>query len=467
MRDGLETIAPDQVEVLPHSIEAEQALLGVILWENEALWQVAGWLRAEHFYDPTHGRLFERAASMIQAGKLADVVKLKAFAEEDEGLKELGGGGYLLDLVREAPEPVTIKDYADMVVGLSQRRALIAACQSGVAKARAEDGDEPDAIVEAVSSELFKLAETKASGGLESFADAMDEWIAMAEAAYKSGKGISGVPTGLRSLDTKLGGLAPSDLIILAGRPSMGKSALALNIAINAAKAGHSVGLFSLEMSAAQLAGRQLAAWTGISTQDARSGNMGAAQAAEMRSARERMASLPLRIDDTGGISPSSLTARCRRMKRTHGLDLIIIDYLQLMRIPSSRENRVQEVSEITAALKTLAKELNVPVLALSQLSRQVEQREDKRPQLSDLRESGSIEQDADVVMFCYREAYYHERLEPKAGTEEWLAWEDTMKDIANQAEVIIGKQRHGPIGTVKLSFTPETTQFADLEEGR
>ncbi|PWE17359.1 replicative DNA helicase [Marinicauda salina] len=472
----------DEGHAPPHNIDAEQAFLGALLYENEIYHRVADWLRPEHFYDPLHGRIYEAASQLITRGSLADAVVLKSRFERDEGLKEIGGPIYLVDLMREAPEPASAPEYARLVYDLALRRALIS-LGSEISKTAtdAETDTHANALIEQAERSLFQLAESgTASKGFMAFHEALGESVEMAAAAYKRGGGLSGISSGLNSLDAKLGGLHRSDLIILAGRPSMGKSSLALNIAFAVARAhqaeelpdgtlrtanGGVVGFFSLEMSAEQLATRLIADFTGIPGYHIRQGKIDAAQYEDIREAVGEIQHTPLFIDDTGGLSIGALAARARRLKRTHGLDVIVVDYLQLITSSNTRsDSRVQEVSEITQALKALAKELDVPVIALSQLSRQVEQRDDKKPQLSDLRESGSIEQDADVVMFVYREAYYLERQEPKEGTEEHLKWEDEMREIRKLAEVIIGKQRHGPIGTVKLAFDPERTKFSDLE---
>ncbi|MCC5981119.1 MAG: replicative DNA helicase [Oceanicaulis sp.] len=468
----------------PHNIEAEQAFLGALLFENEVFHRVADWLRPEHFYDPFHARLYAAASQLITSGALADAVVLKNRLGDDEGLKELGGPVYLVELMREAPEALSAPEYARLVYELALRRQLIDIGSRISADARdTRKAAAANALIEQAERELFSLAESgTVSKSFQPFSTALAQSVEVAAAAYKRGGKLSGIPSGLNTLDAKLGGLHRSDLIILAGRPSMGKTALATNIAFSVARAhryeeaadgtrrtveGGVVGFFSLEMSAEQLATRLIADYTGISGYFIRQGRIDAAQFAEINDAVREINDIPLYIDDTGGISIGALTARARRLKRMHGLDVLVIDYLQLVTGSSSRrsESRVQEISEITQALKALAKELDIPVIALSQLSRQVEQRDDKKPQLSDLRESGSIEQDADVVMFVYREAYYLERAEPKEGTEEHLRWEDEMREIRNRAEVIIGKQRHGPIGAVKVAFDPERTKFSDLED--
>ncbi|MEO1039463.1 MAG: replicative DNA helicase [Pseudomonadota bacterium] len=467
----------------PHNIEAEQAFLGALLYDNDVQQRVDDWLRPLHFYDPVHARIYEAAAQLISAGALADAVVLKSRFERDEGLREIGGPVYLAELMREAPEASSATEYARLIFDLAMRRALIGL--SGDIARRAGEADlqtHGRELIEEAERGLFALAETgSVSKGFERFSLALNESLEMAHAAYKRGGGLSGVSSGLKSLDAKLGGLHPSDLLILAGRPSMGKTALATNIAFAVARAykaeeapdgvrktveGGVVGFFSLEMSREQLATRLLADYTGISSYHIRQGKIDQVQFQDIADAVHDISSVPLHIDDTGGISIGALTARARRLKRMYGLDLLVIDYLQLITSSGARrsDSRVQEVSEITQQLKALAKELNIPVIALSQLSRQVEQRDDKKPQLADLRESGSIEQDADVVMFVYREAYYHERLEPKEGTEEHLAWEDELREIRNKAEIIIGKQRHGPIGSVKVAFDPERVKFSDLD---
>ena len=471
--------------VPPHSIEAEQAFLGALLFENEVYNRVSDWLRPEHFYDPLHARIFEAATTLIIAGQLADAVVLKTRFERDPGMAEIGGAVYLADLMREAPPVASAPEYARLIYDLALRRELIHFGQD-VSNTALDTLDERPAraLLEGAERTLFQLAESGGvAKGLTAFKYALEQSLEMAEAAYRRGGGLSGISTGLRDLDRQLGGLHRSDLIILAGRPSMGKTALATNIAFSIARAyqaeetpdgtrtttdGGVVAFFSLEMSAEQLATRLIADYTGISGYFIRQGKIDAAQYEDIRDAVAEINAVPLYIDDTGGLSIGAVTARARRLKRTHGLDAVVVDYLQLVTGSNARaDNRVQEISEVTQALKAMAKELDVPVIALSQLSRQVEQRDDKKPQLSDLRESGSIEQDADVVLFVYREAYYLERAKPREGTPEYLEWEDQMREIRNKAEVIVGKQRHGPIGHVSLAFDAERTKFSDLDERR
>lgn len=466
-------------DAMPHSIEAEQQLLGAILTNNDIFDRVASIVGPKHFYDPVHARIFETAASRISKNALASPVTLKTFLEDDEGLKELGGPAYLARLAGAAISAFAARDYAQMIYDLSVRRELITVGQNISSKAKKVDvASEPKEQIVEAEQELYKLAEQgTAEGGFQSFLKAVTEAVNVANSAYHRDGGLAGVATNLVDLDEKLGGLHKSDLLILAGRPSMGKTSLATNIAYNVAKAykkgqltdgsegavdGGVVGFFSLEMSAEQLAGRILAEASEISSHKIRQGDMTEAEFRRFVEAAKSLESCPLYIDDTAAIPISQLSARARRLKRTHGLDLLIVDYLQLVR--GTSDNRVQEIGEISMGLKAIAKELNIPVIALSQLSRQVESREDKRPQLSDLRESGSIEQDADVVMFVYRGEYYAEREKPDDSNMEAIAaWQEKMSSLHGKAEVIIGKQRHGPIGTVELSFTPEFTRFGNL----
>ncbi len=481
------TTTSDDLSVLtaPHSTEAEQAVLGSMLYDNELYHQVAEFLRDEHFYDPVHGRLFTAAASMIQrAETAADAITLAPMAEADEGVKALGGKAYLAELMAAHTSTAAALDYARFVYDLALRRSLI---QVGgeIEKDAAEDQEATARVlIEVAERKLFDLAETGSTQrGFVTFADALAMSIDAAAAAYERDGGLSGVSSGLTDLDEKLGGLHPSDLIVLAGRPSMGKTALATNIAYNIARRhrletgpdgtartsdGGVVGFFSLEMSSEQLAMRILSERAGISGHRIRRGEIEPDEFEQVRDAATELASIPLHIDDTGGLSIAALAARARRLKRTEGLDVLVVDYLQLLTGSGRRgsENRVQEITEITTGLKALAKELQVPVIALSQLSRQVEARDDKRPQLSDLRESGSIEQDADVVMFVYREAYYVARKEPKSkqGSDEYAIWQEELAACYGKAEVIIGKQRHGPIGTVELAFEESLTKFSNLE---
>jgi replicative DNA helicase len=467
-------------EVLPHNIEAEQQLLGAILTNNDIYDRISSLVKADHFFDPVHQRIFEISAARIQKNALASPVTLKAFLEDDAGLKELGGPAYLVRLAGAAISAYAARDYAQMIYDLAVRRELIQLGRDIAAQAaRVEVESEPkDQIIDA-EQRLYKLGEQGvAERGFQSFLKAVTDAVNMANAAYQRDGGLAGISTGLIDMDKKLGGLHPSDLLILAGRPSMGKTSLATNIAFNIAKAhrrgrlpdgtdgsveGGVVGFFSLEMSAEQLAARILSEAAEVPSEQIRRGDMTEVEFRRFVEAAKALEACPLYIDDTPALPISQVAARARRLKRTQGLDVLIIDYLQLLK-GSSRDNRVQEVSEITQGLKAIAKELNIPVIALSQLSRQVENRDDKRPQLSDLRESGSIEQDADVVMFVFREEYYREREKPGDHELEKMAqWQAMMESVHGKAEVIIGKQRHGPIGTVELSFEGRFTRFGNL----
>jgi replicative DNA helicase len=470
----------------PCNIEAEQALLGCILYDNQAYERLTDGLQARHFYEPFHQRLFEAMEEHIRKGQLAEPIVLMERFRRDPAFEDLGGLRYLADLVDRAPPAANAPDYARVIHDLALRREMIRI--GGDLSARAAQDMELEAKeqIEQAEQQLYSLAETGGpSTGFVDFGHALQGAVEMAAEAFSRDGGLAGISTGLIDLDQKLGGLHPSDLIILAARPSMGKTTLATNIAFNVARSyaydirpdgskktaqGGVVAFFSLEMSAEQLALRLLAESSGVSGDRLRKGEIDKNEFGRVRDAALEIQSAPLFIDATGGISIAKLAARARRLKRQSGLDLIVVDYLQLVTSDGGGRdaNRVQEVSAITGGLKALAKELSVPVIALSQLSRQVESREDKRPQLSDLRESGSIEQDADVVMFIFREAYYKSRAEPREGTPEHLAWQEEMDQIANISEVIIGKARHGPIGTVKLHFNEELTKFGNLaREGR
>jgi replicative DNA helicase len=467
----------------PHNIDAEQAVLGAVLFDNETYHRVSDFLRSEHFYEPVHGRIYAAAAAHLLKGDIADAITLAPLAEADAGLKALGGKSYLVELMAGAASTAAAGDYARFVYDLALRRELIRVGGEIETDAKRERTTPARDLIETAERRLFDLAETgSAKRGFVPFTDALAESIEMAAAAYARDGHLSGLATGLADLDDKLGGMHRSDLIIIAGRPSMGKTALATNIAFNVARRhrqeldeagerktvdGGVVAFFSLEMSSEQLATRLLAEYSGVASHRIRRGDIDERDFDMIRDAAREIANAPLHIDDTGGLSIAQLAARARRLKRTVGLDLLVVDYLQLITTSGSKktDNRVQEVTEITIGLKALAKELNVPIVALSQLSRQVENREDKRPQLSDLRESGSIEQDADVVMFVYREAYYLGRQEPKSkeGTDEYAAWQEQMQLAHGKAEIIIGKQRHGPIGAVEVAFEEQLTKFSNL----
>ncbi len=465
----------------PHNIEAEQALLGAILVNNDAFYRVSDFLEAKHFFEPIHQTIFETAGSLIRMGKVATPVTLKTFLPAETDIGGMTVGQYLARVAAEATTIINAQDYGRTVYELSLRRDLIRIGEDMVNVAFDAPVDfAPRTQIEDAERKLYELAESgRYDGGFQRFSQALTVAVDMAAKAFQRDGKLSGIATGLRDLDIKMGGLQASDLIIVAGRPGMGKTALATNIAYNIAKAhraevqadgtmksvnGGIVGFFSCEMSAEQLATRILAEQTGIASSTIRRGGISEADFDKIRDYSIELQSLPLYVDETGGLSISQLTARARRLKRQKGLDLIVVDYIQLLQGSGKRsDNRVQEVTEITTSLKALAKELNVPIIALSQLSRQVESRDDKRPQLSDLRESGSIEQDADVVMFVYREEYYLANKEPRVGTPEYEKWQLDMSLVHGKAEVIIGKQRHGPTGAVELQFEGQFTRFSDL----
>lgn len=442
----------------PHNFEAEQALLGAILVNNDAISRAAEFVKPEHFADPLHGKLFDALGRLIERGQLVSAFTLKTYADSDEGLKAAGGASYLAKLMGASVHVQDVSSMARTVRDCATRRGLIKTMIEALPAAYDEAMEvTPAEQIEAVERQLYDLAEGTVEGGFKPFRSALTDAIKSAEAAHSRSGAMTGLPTGLRDLDELLGGLNRSDLIIVAGRPGMGKSALASNIGFAAAQSGTPVGFFSLEMSGEQLANRMVAEQAGVSSERVRRGDLTAPQFDRVLAAAHGVESLPFYIDDSAAMTVQGLRTRARRQKRLHGLGLIVIDYLQLIESSRKRsENRVQEVSEITRGLKTLAKELDVPVLALSQLSRAVEQRADKRPQLSDLRESGSIEQDADVVMFIYREEYYLER-----GTEEDRA---KLINTAGKAEIHIAKQRHGPTGIVHVNFDGPTTRFSDRD---
>jgi len=469
--------------VMPHNEEVEQSLLGALLVNNKSFERISEFLRAEHFYNSVHGRIYEAIAKFIERGQDASPATLKSFFEKDDDLSNVGGGQYLSDLAGSVISVLNIEDYGRTIYELHLRRALISMGEDVVNEAYGYDIDSnAKQQIEEAEKRLFNLATAgDYKGGFIPFHDSLTQAIKQAEIAYQKEGLITGITTGLADIDKKLGGLQNSDLVILAGRPSMGKSALATNIGVNAARAylkhngkeGSVVGMFSLEMSAEQLASRILADISSVASDKIRRGEVRDTDFHKFVEASNELSQIPLFIDDTPALTVSAIRTRSRRLHRQHGLGLIIIDYLQLLDGGSrgNNINRVQEVSEITRSLKALAKELNVPVLALSQLSRQVENRENKRPQLSDLRESGSIEQDADVVMFVYRDEYYLERDEPSRKAEEtdekfnqrYADWQRRMEDNHNIAECILAKQRHGPIGTIKLQFEGEYTRFSNL----
>ncbi|RZO93317.1 MAG: replicative DNA helicase [alpha proteobacterium HIMB114] len=456
---------------IPKNIEAEQTILGSILENNELFDEITDEINESYFYDTIHQKIYKVISNLISKGLLANPVTIKNFFSNNEELIEIGGLEYLLKLTKVSTTKNQIRHYSKLLSDLYIRRQLIKISEETLEDSKNKELEITGTnILENTERKLFEIAERgEFQRSFVTFKDALKETIDMATAAYKNDQGIVGVPSGLTDLDDRLGGLHKQDLIIIAGRPSMGKTALATNIAFNAAEniqkqnKKTSVAFFSLEMSSEQLSTRILSEQSRIKSNDIRRGKINQEDFEKFIEASKNLENLPLHIDDTPAITISALSNRARRLKRKQGLDLIVIDYIQLMKSSGYRkEGRVLEIAEITQGLKALAKELDVPVLALSQLSRQVEQREDKKPQLADLRESGSIEQDADVVMFVFREQYYLEKQEPKLGTAEHVEWQEKMNQVHNQAEIIIGKQRHGPTGLIKLEFESAFTKFKD-----
>jgi replicative DNA helicase len=454
--------APVDIPHVPANIEAEQALLGILLYDNAAFERVED-LAGEHFYEHFHGRLFDAIADAVRRNVLAEPILLAERFKDDPAYIELGSVRYLANLVDVAPPSSNAADYARAIRETHRRREILNVAYD-MALAAKSGATESIEIIEAAERQLFDLTETRAkTSGFSALAGSLHAAMSSAKAAYERGGGITGITTGLIDLDRKLGGLHDSDLIIIASRPSMGKTSLGLNIADAAAKSGRDVGFNSLEMSDEQLALRLLAEKASIPSDVIRRGALQGRDFYRLEEAAERLETLRIHIDPTGAIPISKIAARARRLKRTKGLDLLIVDYLQLATNGGKPENRVQEVSAISAGLKAIAKDLSIPVVALAQLSRQVESRDDKRPNLADLRDSGSIEQDADVVIFIYREAYYLARSEPAEGTEKHVDWQEKMERCRNVADLIIAKQRHGPIGTVKVSFDEALTKFGNL----
>jgi len=460
---------------MPCNVEAEQALIGSILVSNEIFDEITPIIDSKKFFDPIHSKIFETIEMLISKGLLANPITLKNHFENNEGLKELGGQEYLVKITKFSTTSIKqCLDYANIVHEMHLRRELIKISESVLnqvsnANELSISGDE---LIQNAEKSLFDLAERgHFNQSFIKFENALKQTIEMAQKAFQNEDGLVGVPTGLTDLDVRLGGLHKQDLVIIAGRPSMGKTALATNIAFHAAKniekngTKSTVAFFSLEMSSEQLSTRILSEQSRIRSNDIRRGKISDKEMEQFIESSKNIHALPLFIDETPAITIAAISNRARRIKRLYGLELIVVDYIQLMRASGKRyDGRVQEISEITQGLKALAKELNVPVLALSQLSRQVEHRDDKKPQLSDLRESGSIEQDADVVMFVYREAYYLERKEPSLGSVDHGEWQQKMDEISTLADIMIGKQRHGPTGNVKVEFEAMYTKFKDLE---
>ena len=464
------SIVKDKFKELPNNIEAEQAVIGSILVSNDIFDEISTISKSFHFYDPMHQKIFEAIESLIYKGMLANPITLKNYFKDEKD--DLNIPEYLVKITKFSTSVRQAVEYSKIIYDMFVRRELIKISEQTIDSAKLNDLDtNGQTIIENSERQLFDLAEKGSfNSSLVKFDEAMKQTIEMASAAYKNEEGIVGVPSGLRDLDDRLGGMHKSDLIIIAGRPSMGKTALATNIAFHAAKNIQDKGeksciaFFSLEMSSEQLSTRILAEQSRIKSNDIRRGKITEEQFDKFIETSKNIAELPLYIDETPAISIAALSNRARRIKRIHGLDMIVIDYIQLMKGSNFKDGRVQEISEITQGLKALAKELSVPVLALSQLSRAVEQRDDKKPLLSDLRESGSIEQDADVVMFVFRESYYLKNKEPRPATVEHAEWQAKMNEISHLAELLILKQRHGPTGTIMLEFEEMFTKFKDIQ---
>src|SRR3954470_5012211 len=477
-----ESASEPATQALPQNVEAEAALLGALMIDNRLVEDIQLKLKAHHFFEPLHGRIYDAVLKLTDSNRVANPVTLRPLFESDENIKEVGGVAYLAQLTGSGAAVIGARDFAQQIYDLALLRALVGVGRDLVEGALDTSEDvAPLAQIERAETELYKVAEEGgAEGRAKSFSDATKEALEVAERALNSGGHLSGFTTGLESLNAKIGGLHKSDLMIIAGRPGMGKSALGTNIAFAAARrfvrdvedgiepeksAGAPVALFSLEMSSDQLATRILAEESGISSENLRMGKISQQEFRQLARAAAELQNLPLYIDDTPGLTIAALRTRARRLKRQKGIGILVVDYLQLLQGSgrgSSGDNRVQEISEISRGLKQLAKELNVPVIALSQLSRAVEQREDKRPQLSDLRESGSIEQDADMVLFIYREDYYLGAKQPADDHPDFAAWQEEMARAYGRAEVIVAKQRHGSTGKVRLKFDSRITKFSD-----
>ena len=467
-------IVENSEKQLPCNIEAEQAVIASILVSNDIYDEISSILDSQKFFDPIHVKLYETIETLISKGLLANPITLKNYFENNEGLKELGGQEYLIKITKFSTSVKQAIDYANIVQEMHVRRELIKISQSVLdeVSTNSDVGTSGETIIQNTEKSLFDLAERgHFNQSFMKFDSALKQTIDMAKSAYQNEEGLVGVPTGLTDLDSRLGGLHKQDLVIIAGRPSMGKTALATNIAFHAAKniekkrSKSTVAFFSLEMSSEQLSTRILSEQSRIRSNDIRRGKVSEKEFEQFIETSKNISELPLYIDETPAITIAAISNRSRRIKRLFGLELIVVDYIQLMKSSGKKEyNRVQEISEITQGLKALAKELNVPVLALSQLSRAVEHRDDKKPQLADLRESGSIEQDADIVMFVFRESYYLQNKEPTVGSIEHAEWQTKMNEISHLADIMISKQRHGPTGNVKVEFEAMYTKFKDLE---
>ncbi len=461
------------VKELPHNIEAEQGIIGAILLNNEIYYDVSEIINYEHFYEPIHQLIYNTIGNQISNGKIATPITLKSYFEIEKNLEDIGGSNYLVRLANSAVSLDYAKNYAQIIYDLAVRRGLYELGGKVQHDAIASEIEiKTEDLIEEAEKDLYQISENGSSrNNIQSFQSSVEEAIELAKKAFEKDSSVVGISSDFTDLDAKLGGFHPSDLIIIAGRPSMGKTSLATNIAFNIANDAHknntnaSVLFFSLEMSSEQLARRILSEQARISSNDIRRGNLSENDLDNLVSVSKDILNIPLYIDDTPAVNIGTLSSRARRLKRKNGLGVIVVDYLQLLRPSKTSRNecRVLEISEITQGLKALAKELNIPIIALSQLSRQVEQREDKKPQLSDLRESGSIEQDSDVVMFIYREEYYLEKNAPSPGTSEFIEWQQKMDEIHGQADLLIMKQRHGPTGNVKLNFDAKYTRFGNF----
>jgi replicative DNA helicase len=465
------SIVKDKFKELPNNIEAEQSVIGSILVTNEIFDEINTIISSNNFYDPMHQKIFGAIENLIYKGMLANPITLKNHFEDEKD--ELNVPEYLVKITKFSTSTRQATEYSKIIYDMFVRRELIKISEQTIDTAKLNDlNTNGQNIIENSERLLFDLAEKGSfNSSLIKFDEAMRQTIEMASAAYKNEEGIVGVPTGLRDLDDRLGGLHQSDLIIIAGRPGMGKTALATNIAFNAAQKlqdsgkKSAIAFFSLEMSSEQLSTRILAEQSRIKSNDIRRGRISDEQFDKFIETSKNIAELPLYIDETPAISIAAMSNRARRIKRLFGLEMIVVDYIQLMKGSyNNKDGRVQEISEITQGLKAVAKELSIPVVALSQLSRAVEQRDDKKPLLSDLRESGSIEQDADVVMFVYRQSYYLENQEPRPATVEHAEWQAKMNEVSHLAELIISKQRHGPTGNITLEFEKMFTKFKDLQ---
>lgn len=468
----------DQINVFgvapPHNIDAEQALLGALMIRNDALERVHEIVEPSHFFEPLHKQLYETIVHLVSAQRVANPVTMKPFFEKAEPLADgTTIPQYLGKLAVNATTIANVAEYARVIRDMSIRRNLVLIGQDLVSTATNAHVDFPtEDQVEEAEARLFSLVDRSERGKEADLADAIAEAMAEIEEAHKGEK--TGLSTGISDLDEIIGRLQPTDLLILAGRPGMGKSALATNIAFNVAKEKHDkdgevipgtpVAFYSLEMSKAQVATRIMGDGSELPASDMRVGKLEKEQLEHLRKMRAVLSKVPVTVDDTGALSIAQLSARARRLKRRKNIGLLIVDYLQLMKSAKNTGNRVQDVAEITTGLKALAKELRVPIIALSQLSRGVENRDNKRPQLADLRESGSIEQDADIVMFVYREEYYLEREKPPLTEPAAYAdWSAKIGPAKNKAEIIVAKQRHGSTGTIKAHFDNKLMRFSNL----